>query len=131
MNLTKIIVILVLLCTVAYVVFRSGAFITGPGIKLEGVDIVEEAEYIIVSVSGNVTNSNLLTINDRVVFPDERGAFFEELLLPNSISIVEIYSKGRRGKDSIINIPINYDNKEKTNKEGSSEESNYEESNGE
>ena len=111
----KIILTLAVVFIIGYGVFNSRFLIKGPEIAVAGLDPSGEiikTESKDFSLTGTVTHSSYISVNNRPISIDESGNFNEKLLLSNGISIIDIYARDKFGKEVRKQIDVVYSNKE-------------------
>lgn len=107
----KILITISVLFLIGYIAFNSRFLLRGPEIAIAGM---EDAENKIVtdnkdfSLSGVISHSSFISINNRPIFIDESGNFNEKLLLSNGLSIIDIYARDKFGKEVRKKIDVVY-----------------------
>jgi len=107
----KILITLSVLFLIGYIAFNSRFLLRGPDIAMAGM---EDTESKIVtdnknfSLSGVISHSSFISINNRPIFIDEAGNFTEKLLLSNGASIIDIYARDKFGKEVRKKIDVVY-----------------------
>ncbi len=106
-KLAKIIgALCVLTLFIGYGVFEARKIIQGPQIILDsplnGSTITEP----LVTLSGNTKNVKTLSINGRILYIDEKGAWQEQLMLPPGYNIIRLEGVDRFGNKTTEKIEL-------------------------
>lgn len=100
-------VLLGLLCLMAYVLWQARFLLAGPQIVIiEAPDRVT-AERI-VTIAGQANNITSITLNGRQIFTDPTGYFREALVLENGYTIATIAATDRYGRTKKLEQPFIY-----------------------
>ena len=88
-----------------YGFFRAQSFIFGPTLIVEYPQPHQHVPQSF-TLRGSAENSTYLSINDQRIYPDEKGFFARDLVLPAGYTIVKLYAHNRQKRERIIYLPI-------------------------
>ena len=106
MSRTRNLIALVLVVgTIIYGTLRAQSFFFGPTVTI--LHPAPHAEIAQVStLQGEVEGAAYLSVNDQRVYPNQQGVFTAELLLPAGYTVVTVYARNRRDRETIIYLPL-------------------------
>jgi hypothetical protein len=105
----KIILIAFIILVIAgYTYYQSRALISGPEVTVESPPDGESFNDSLVKIKGNAKNIIRLSLNDKTIFIDEKGAFNEKLLIYKGLNIIEIKAEDKFGrtKNKILRLVL-------------------------
>lgn len=91
-----------------FALYQFRALREGPMIDLIGIEHGASTSTPLLSVSGSVKNARSLTLNDRSVLFDLKGAFAEKLLLSPGYNIISLIAEDVRGRTTEVRREIVY-----------------------
>lgn len=89
-----------------YSFVQARPFLSGPEIFLDGPESGRVFSVSLVKIKGTVFDSEIFSINDRVVLTDSSGVFEENLLLARGYNIIELTAKDRFGKTTSKKLEV-------------------------
>lgn len=105
MSSKKIWLILAALIFLAFIGFRLNSILGKPTLE---ISLPEATANQIVSVSGKVEPGDTLTLNNEVVYANERGEFVKEIQLEPGLNSLEFKVKRRLGRETKVMKQIFY-----------------------
>ena len=117
MRVSTIVAILLIPIVGSYAFLRAQPFLFGPTLE---VHFPEPQQHISHSFTlrGFTKNSTYLSINDQRIYPDKKGVFEKDLVLPAGYTIVKLYAHNRQKREQVIYLPLYiqpYDTSQKNN----------------
>ena len=97
-RLKKWIIGIFLIFFIVYGLFESYKIISGPKISITNLKNGEYFESPLIEVKGVARHISFISLNDRPIFIDKEGAFFEKLILLPGYNIMSLKAKDRFGK---------------------------------
>lgn len=91
-----------------YVLFQTRNLIIGPVITIDSPKSGASITDPLIEVVGTARNIAHISFNDRVIFVDEEGHFFERLLLSYGYNIITIAGQDKFGRKTEETIEIVY-----------------------
>lgn len=91
--------ILLFLLLGAYSLFQARFLILGPRISIDSYKNGEVVASPIILISGKAENVSWLSLNDRQIFTDEKGAWSEKLIVSEGTSIMTLKARDRFGRE--------------------------------
>ena len=129
MRVSTITALFLILIVGTYTFLRAQSFLFGPTLT---VVFPKPHQYVphTFTLRGLAENSTYISINDQRVYPDKKGHFEKDLVLPTGYTIVKLYAHNRQKREQIIHLPLyiqpydtNQENSiQKNNKEGGDKE---------
>ena len=120
MRVSTIAAIILTLIVGIYTFFRAQSFLFGPELEVLFPEPYQHVPHTL-TLRGFTKNSTYLSINDQRTYPDEKGFFEKDLVLPVGYTIVKLYAHSRQKRERIINLPL-YIQSHDTSQENSSQE---------
>ena len=91
-----------------YALFQARNIISGPVIKIQTPENGASLEHSLINIEGVAKNISHISMNDRQIFTDERGAFSEKLLLSYGYNIITIKARDRFGRETKETLKLIY-----------------------
>jgi len=93
-----VLILLFILFIVGYGIFKAQKLFSGPKIN---VSSVHSGQVVTgdgsVNIEGQAQNISSISLNDRPIYVDEKGAFSEKLLLFPGYNIIKLFGKDKFG----------------------------------
>lgn len=96
-NSKKVWIFLVALALLVFLIFRLNSILGKPTLE---VSLPETTTNQIISVSGKINPRDTLTLNNEVVYPNERGEFVKEVQLEPGLNTLEFKVKRPLGRET-------------------------------
>ncbi|OHA92376.1 MAG: hypothetical protein A3J09_02825 [Candidatus Zambryskibacteria bacterium RIFCSPLOWO2_02_FULL_51_21] len=93
---------------VLYILFQARFIIFGPQISIESPSDAEVLGSAVIMARGHASNISMITLNDRRIFTDERGAWEEKLLASPGVSIMTVRVRDRFGRENEKSVRVIY-----------------------
>jgi hypothetical protein len=102
-------VIFLLIASVVYAYIQSRNLIYGPSITILSPADGSNLDNPVVTLRGTVKNVAELSLNDRRIYPNEKGDFTETLVLPSGYTIISIKAADKFGKktEQTLSLTVN------------------------
>lgn len=98
--------IILFLLLIAYSSYQARAFLVGPRIWVENPRDGHLVEDPLVTIEGRSKNIAWISLNDRQIFTDEKGAWSEKLLVSPGLSIMTVKARDRFGRETKKSLTI-------------------------
>lgn len=83
---------------IAYSSYQARFLILGPRIWIDSPKDGYLSENSLVTIEGRAKNISWISLNDRQIFTDEKGAWSEKLIVSDGISIMAVKARDRLGR---------------------------------
>lgn len=102
-------VLAVFVCVIiGYAVFQTRGIIAGPQIIVDTPENGSTATSSLLTLSGRIERSKSAFIDDRPIFVDLEGRFFERLLLQKGYNIIDIKATDAQGRTREKTLEVIY-----------------------
>lgn len=93
----------------AYILFQARFLILGPRVTIASPVDGQVFSSALITASGTAQNITFISLQDRPIFLDEKGAWQENLLLPRGRSSIIVKARDRFGREteSIVRVVLN------------------------
>ena len=105
MRISTITAIALVIIVSTYAFFRAQPFLFGPTLEVLSPEPHQRLPHAF-TLRGFTENSIYLSINDQRIYPDEKGFFEKDLVLPAGYTIVKLYAHNRQKRKRIIHLPL-------------------------
>ncbi len=105
MRVSTITAIALVIIVSTYAFFRAQPFLFGPTLEVLFPEPHQHLPHAF-TLRGFTENSIYLSINDQRIYPDEKGFFEKDLVLPAGYTIVKLYAHNRQKHKRIIHLPL-------------------------
>ncbi|MCY4577012.1 MAG: hypothetical protein OXB96_01080 [Candidatus Kaiserbacteria bacterium] len=105
MRVSTIVALLLILIVGAYTFLRAQPLLFGPTLTVLSPEPQQHVPHAF-TLHGFTENSTYLSINDQRVYPDKKGFFKKDLVLPAGYTIVKLYAHNRQKREQIIHLPL-------------------------
>ncbi len=103
----KYIFLLVLsILLITYSSYQARFLIFGPQIWIDSPKDGHSLESSLVTIEGRAKNIAWISLNDRQIFTDEKGAWSEKLIVSDGISIMSVKARDRLGRETEKHLQI-------------------------
>ncbi len=89
-----------------YALFEARFLIVGPYIKISSHQDGAQVDQELVNLSGRAMNAAWFTLNDRQIFTDKKGYFYEELILGEGPNVLTFKARDRFGRERVKRLEI-------------------------
>jgi hypothetical protein len=95
---------LIIICSfifvlIAYSTYAFWDYLEGPSITISFPESGYSTSSPIITVRGTTEHAQFISLNDRPIYIDEKGAFSETLFLPVGLDIIQTYIRDRFGRE--------------------------------
>lgn len=90
----------------SYSIFQARALLVGPQVWIENPQDGRTVENRLVTLTGRAKNIAWISLNDRQIFTDEKGAWSEQLLVSKGLSIMTVKVRDRFGRETKKSVQI-------------------------
>lgn len=98
--------IILFILLIAYSLYQARFLILGPQIWIINPQDGQTVESPLVIIEGRAKNITWISLNDRQIFTDEKGAWSEKLIVSSGISIMTAKARDRFGRETEKRIQI-------------------------
>ena len=88
-----------------YAFLRAQSFLFGPTLEVLFPEPHQHLPHAF-TLRGLTKNNTYLSINDQRIYPDKKGFFEKDLVLPAGYTIVKLYAHNRQKREQIIYLPL-------------------------
>jgi hypothetical protein len=100
------ILIFLFILLASYSLFEARALLTGPKIWIDNPQDGETLENPLLILKGRSKNIAWISLNDRQIFTDETGAWSEEVIVSQGLSIMTVSARDRFGRETKKSVQI-------------------------
>ena len=104
----RVVIFLFIAIIISYGFYQARGIIAGPYIYIESPTNGVTSTSSLLTISGKVTRVKEVYLDDRPIFVDLEGRFYERLLLNSGYNIMEIKAKDAQGRETIRTIEVVY-----------------------
>lgn len=101
-----LLLIILFILLVAYVLYEGRALLTGPRIWISNPQNGNTVADPLVVLAGQSKNIAWISLNDRQIFTDKKGAWSEKLLVSPGLSIMTVKARDRFGRETKKTVQI-------------------------
>lgn len=87
------------LLIISYAAFQARGVALGPSIKVNEDLRASTTDAAVITLSGTILRASAISLNDRPIFVDLEGRFFERFALSLGYNILVIKARGADGKE--------------------------------
>jgi hypothetical protein len=91
---------------IVYSLYQARFLILGPQIWIDNPQDGQTVEDPLVIMEGRAENIAWISLNDRQIFTDEKGAWSEKLLVSPGLSIMTVKARDRFGRETEKSVRI-------------------------
>jgi len=94
-------VVIGVLCVIAYVLFQARFLVVGPQITIDNKPELRQNARV-VTLTGSTENISHLRLNGRSIFTDPSGQFSTDVVLQNGYTVVTLEAEDRYGRQTSL-----------------------------
>ena len=97
-RIRNILIAFILILFTTYFFYEASNLIYGFSVKIFYPENGGVLSTTHVTVSGQVSNASFISLNGRDIFTDDKGIFYEDLILAPGINIIELSAEDKFGR---------------------------------